>query len=185
MYTARSPLALLFLTVTTLLLPACDSGTTVEGGNQQPPPSNYISYRNSGVTLAHPGAWKVSVDDTPGIYADREIGFDVSNVSTFRLMITNENRTLDSATRLLKRQLRLEDSPSVSDYEHHDITLTGQPGHRLTWTQTMLESSDFELTIVKLPTETGSAFAVFQLVDEDIAKYREDKAETIRTIDIN
>ncbi len=181
-----STLATALLAMSALLLSACDSShPQAEENSRDNLPPNYTLYRNNGVSFSHPDSWEENFDDKPGIYADREIGLNVSDISTFRVMIMDEERSLQSAADLFERQLRLKESESISGYKRMSFAVNGLPAERLTWTQTMLKKSNFELTIINLPVQSGSAFAVYQLVDDDIEEFEEDKALTAQSITIN
>jgi hypothetical protein len=181
-----STLATALLAMSALLLSACDSSHPQARENSRDNlPPNYTLYRNNGVSFSHPDSWEENFDDKSGIYADREIGLNVSDVSTFRVMIMDEERSLQSAADLFERQLRLKESESISGYKRMSFAVNGLPAKRLTWTQTMLKKSNFELTIIDLPVQSGSAFAVYQLVEDDIEEFEEDKALTAQSITIN
>ncbi|WP_347330536.1 hypothetical protein [Marinimicrobium locisalis] len=181
-----STLAAALLAMLALLLSACDSQPPEAGKSSRDKlPLNYTQYRNNGVSFSHPDSWNINFDDKPGIYADREIGLNVSDVSTFRVMIMDEERSLQSAADLFERQLRLNESESISGYKRMSFAVNGLPAKRLTWTQTMLNKSNFELTIIDLPVQSGSAFAVYQLVEDDIEEFEKDKALTAQSITIN
>lgn len=168
-----------------LSLMACDSQSSSTSGGPNGLPRDYETYHKDGVSLAHPDVWIVSFDDEPGLYADREVGLNVSGVSSFRLMIMEEERAVESAVALFERQLRLKESEAVQDYQRVSLTVGGKPAERLTWAQTLLKESNFELTIIDLPVKSGSAFAVFQLIEDDIEKYRADKARVAESITLN
>lgn len=132
---------------------------------------DYQSYSKDGLSLLHPKHWSLIYDDDDSLLADRDVSFETPQFSKLSVLIY-EKRTVDSSevADIFERTSKLKSSKNVKDYQRTSIEISGFKGYRLTWKNTLLGISTFELTILKTSISTKPVFAVYILLDEDIEK---------------
>lgn len=132
-------------------------------------PSDYSHYRKNGISVAFPDSWEFSFDDSPSLYADREIGFRVSDFSTASLLILDErDRSTADVMDHFVDEFQIHSAPLLTDYKRSPASIAGYTGEQITWTDTLAGKSDFEFTVIKVQGQPYSAFVIFNLSDQDI-----------------
>lgn len=155
--------AALFLTLSVILATGC---------SQKPEPSqSTTAYNNDGLRLKYPKHWTFAYDDTPDIYASRAVGFQVSEFSTARVLIEQNDspNSSDLASRF-ERELQLTTSEIVSDYNRTPIKIANFEGERLSWKDNFAGISNVEIIVIQITKTPSAVFTVFNFSDEDIAQ---------------
>lgn len=165
-----------------VFLTGCNADSYVSAKNAAVPP-DYLHYRKGDISLAVPISWEFSFDDSPSLYADREVSFKVSNYSRVSLLILKdrERKTARVVDHYVD-EFQINSDPLLTSYERSSTTIAGFPGEQITWSDTMAGKSDFEFTVIKVQDEPYDAFVIFNLSDEDIAKNGVHKAQFTQSI---
>lgn len=146
---------------------------------------DYQSYSKDGLHLQYPRHWSFDYDDTPAIYADRDVSFNPTEFSKVSVLIYKEN-TVDETVvaSIFERASKLKSSKNVEDYLQTPINIEGFKGLRLTWKNILLDPISIEMTILKIEDSSIPVFAVFKLTDEDIEKETVHIASFIKSISL-
>lgn len=159
-----------FLAASLVLIVGCDqqAQTKQEVSAASQPVKHYS---NEILTAGYPGHWKFRYDDSPVLYADRGIEFDVPEFSRASIYIYN-GRPMESADLAdhFERELKLTSSEYIKHYQRTAIEAAGFKGLKLSWQDTMLVSIAIEITVVKISNSPNPVLVVFQLLDDDIEK---------------
>ena len=161
---------LLIVVVLFLMAVGCTQAASTESDTESIS-KDYQSYSNEGLSLLHPKHWSLIYDDNDSLLADRDISFETQKFSKLSVL-TYDKKTVDSSevADIFERTSKLKFSKNVEDYQRTSIEIAGFKGYRLTWINTLLGTTTFELTILKSSISAKSVFAVFILLDEDIEK---------------
>lgn len=162
-------LQILFLTLSSAFFGCSMEPPAAQTHNTAHTP-NLDTYNNEGLSLSYPSYWTFSGDSTFALYADRSVDFTISDFSTASIMIGAKPESLADR---LERELKLNEDGHVINYSRAQDTTNGAPRIRLSWIDTMIELSYFEITIISINSSTSTVVALFQLNDEDIRKEAE------------
>lgn len=170
---------LLFLCTVPLLV-ACVGGSDSDEG---PPPEGYSHYQNNGVGLYHPTHWTLDFDVSPGLYSDREIRFEIAEFSGFGLLVFEDSETdIDTVVARFVAELGLTSDPLTVDFTRKTIKMSDFEGEKITWSDSFVEKSDFEMTVLEVKEGKNRAFAFFILNDADIKANEEHKIAAVESI---
>ncbi len=132
---------------------------------------DYQSYSKDGLSLKRPKHWSLLYDDSDALLADRDVSFETPEFSKVSVLIYEKsNVDTSKVADIFERTSKLKFSKNVKDYQRTSVEISGFKGYRLTWKNTLLGISTFELTILKTSISTKPVFAVYILLDEDIEK---------------
>lgn len=181
----KSQIILLFTSILlTFLITGCNQDSqpqqTADAGDQ-----NAKLYDNNGLSVAYPSHWKNAYDDTPAIYAERAVGFQVSDFSTASVLVKPAPPGKEAFADRLENELQLATSEYVKDYMRVPVDLAGFSGEKLSWLDTMVGTSRFEVYVIEITAKPVSIFAVFNLSDEDINKEAQNIQPFIKSIRYN
>lgn len=159
----------LFLALPLLILAGCDQESQPQSTSSQP--SHTAPYNNNGLSLEHPKHWIFAYDDTPDIYANRAVGFQVSKFSTARVLIEQEHslKRADLVDRF-EQELQLTTGEFVSNYQRTPVTIGNFEGERLTWIDNFVGTSKVEIIVIQIAEKPAAVFAVFNFGDDDIVQ---------------
>ena len=130
---------------------------------------DYQSYSKDGLSLLHPKHWTLIYEDDDSLLADRDVSFETPGFSKLSVLIYDKSSVnVSEVANIFERTSKLKSSKNVIDYQRTSIEISGFKGYRLTWKNTLLGISTFELTILKTSISTKPVFAVYILLDEDI-----------------
>lgn len=173
------------LLATTAFITGCNDDSEETARDTAAPP-DYSHYRKDGISLAFPSSWSFFFDDSPSLYADREISFEVSDFSRVSIFILkSRNRSIASVVDHFVDEFQIESWPLVTNFERSSTTIAGFPGEKITWSDTLAGQSDFEFTVIKIQDEPYDAFVTFNLSDEDIPKNDVHKANFTQSIQLD
>jgi hypothetical protein len=132
---------------------------------------DYQPYSKDGLSIKHPKHWSLIYDDNDSLLADRDVSFETPEFSKISVLIFDKsNVDTSEVADIFERTSKLKFSKNVEDYQRTSIEISGFKGYRLTWKNTLLGISTFELTVLKTGISTKPVFAVYILLDEDIEK---------------
>lgn len=183
MATIRSVFALLLAAIVFLTGCNVDSDASAEDAAV---PSDYLHYSKGDISLAFPSSWEFFFDDSPSLYADREISFKVSDFSRVGLLIlTDRERSTAGVVDHYVDNFQIKSDPLLTNYERSSTTIAGFSGEIITWSDTLAGQSDFEFTVIKVQDKPYDAFVVFNLSDEDIENNDIHKDHFVRSIHLD
>lgn len=155
-----------------------------EGCKKNITQEQYQTYSNNGISFFYPKHWKFSYDDEPDIYTSRGIGLQITDISTARIWVEkNKPLTSEMIINHLENELHLKSGENISNYKNEKIKISGLESNKLTWKETSIGSSNFELIVVDL--NKNKAFALINLSDEDIVSESKNIEPFIDSISIN
>lgn len=160
----------LFLSLSLLLVAGCNQESQPQAIPSQPTHST-ASYNNNGLSLEYPKHWALAYNDTPDIYATRAVGFQVSELSTARVLIEQDGSvsSADLADRF-EQELQLTTGEFVGDYRRTPIKIADFSGERLSWTDNFVGAAKVEMIVIQITEKPAAVFAVFNFGDDDIAQ---------------
>jgi hypothetical protein len=159
----------IFLVVLSVI--SCDQDSQQKQKNlTEPQPQNIQSYNKDGLSLNYPAEWQFIYDDTPDLYANRAVGFRVSEFSNTRVLIEeNQSLTAPILADRFEKELQLKSGNLASNYLRESVIIGGFKGEKLSWTDNLSGSANFELTVIAISEVPVAIFAVTHLSEEDIA----------------
>jgi len=171
---------LLFLCTLPALV-GCAADSDADEGS---PPEDYSYYQNDGVGLHYPSLWTVDFDVSPGLYSDREVRFEISAFSGFGLLIfeNNSDADIDTVVDRFVAELGLGSDPLAVNVTRSTIEIDGFEGQKLTWSDSFIDKSEFEMTVLKVKEGASEVFAFFILNDADIKANDDQKIEVVKSI---
>lgn len=113
-------------------------------------------YDNDGLSLDYPAHWKFMFDESPSLYAEREVAFDTPGSSRVSVFIY-KNRAVEPPELAdhFERQLKLTSKEYIKNYLRANIEVAGFKGVKLIWEDAMLVPVSVEMTILKI-SDTSS-----------------------------
>lgn len=160
--------------------------------SQSLPSSPYTQYTNKGISVSYPAHWVFQYDKTPGLYSDREILVNISELGTFtiHLHLTDNPHLLDvlnlhDYTERAIHGLGLIDSPLIIKLEQKPIKINNYKGYRVSWTDTFMGEDNYELTILEYTTNKNKVFVVFNAGNSSIAEVNENIENIVSRLSIN
>lgn len=163
-------LQMLFLVIISLMLVAgCKQESQAKPGSIISPQTKH--YSNNGLSLNYPHHWVLAYDESPSLYADRDLAFNTSESSRVSVLIF-QDRTITAAkiAEQFVREQRLNSSDYIKNLRKETVKIAGFGGLRLRWLDTMVISIPVEVTIIKIGDSPLPTYVVSQLFNEDIAK---------------
>ncbi|WP_347330450.1 hypothetical protein [Marinimicrobium locisalis] len=148
------------------------------------PPKGYDHYQSDGVSLYHPSHWVIDFDTSSGLYSAREIRFEVSEFSGFGLLVFEEegDASVETVMDRFVAELGLPRDPLIADFTRKAVEMSGFEGEKITWSDSFVEKSDFEMTVLKVKEGEEEAFAFFILNDADIQANDKHKIDVVKSI---
>lgn len=172
----------LFLLLTSIV--ACTSDQD-ENGASLTLPDTYQKYRNDGISLAYPGDWSLSYDDSPSIYASRSIGLDISDFSTATVLVSEDKKlALEYVTNRFLNEFQVEQKDTIDNFTRTSNTVGGFAAETATWDDYFLGETKYELTVAKVRSKPHDVFVVFSLSDDDIDETQDHKERFLKSIRI-
>ncbi|MGL6161924.1 hypothetical protein [Microbulbifer sp.] len=180
----RQPLwAVLLAILSSILIASCELD---KGTDQTAFFADYKSYQNDGLNLDYPSTWTLAYDSTPSIYTTRGIGFEISEFSSATILIEKDKELrLSQVMDRFIDELQLEAKDTIEGFTRSTAKVNGHPAETITWKDTFLGETHYELTVTKVIDNPYDVFAVFSLSDEDIKTARPHLTIITSSIEIN